>query len=80
MTGSVESSPPNCASGEGYTPGSSVTVTATAASGSTFLGWTGVLLSPQPVITVTLQGDKALVANFRAFTIAASVWLPAIQR
>jgi FG-GAP-like repeat/Divergent InlB B-repeat domain len=78
--GSVESSPPNCATGEGYTPGSSVTVTTTAASGSTFLGWSGALLSPQPVIAITLQGDKALIANFRTFTVAVSVWLPAIQR
>ncbi len=78
--GSAEASPPNCPSGEGYTLGSSVTLTATAASGSTFLGWSGALLSPQPTTVVTLERDKTLVAHFRTFTIAASVFLPAILR
>jgi uncharacterized protein (TIGR02145 family)/uncharacterized repeat protein (TIGR02543 family) len=48
----------------GYTSGEQVTVTATAASGYAFKGWSGASTSTGSSITVTMDGNKTLTANF----------------
>jgi uncharacterized repeat protein (TIGR02543 family) len=49
-----------------FTPGTSVTVTATANSGYTFVNWTenGVIASASPTYTFALAANRTLVANF----------------
>ncbi|MDR2693887.1 MAG: InlB B-repeat-containing protein [Chitinispirillales bacterium] len=47
-----------------YTSGTSVSVTATAASGYTFTGWSGASTSTSSPVTITMNGDKTLTANF----------------
>jgi uncharacterized protein (TIGR02145 family)/uncharacterized repeat protein (TIGR02543 family) len=44
--------------------GSSVTVTATAASGYTFTGWSGTLTSTNPSVSIIMNGNRTLTANF----------------
>jgi hypothetical protein len=41
-----------------------VTLTATAASGSTFAGWSGGGCSGTGTCTVTMTADKSVTANF----------------
>ncbi len=59
-----------------YAEGSSVTLTATANTGYTFLNWTqnGEVVSTNAAYTFTVTGDAAYVANFSAnsYTITAS--------
>jgi uncharacterized protein (TIGR02145 family)/uncharacterized repeat protein (TIGR02543 family) len=52
---------PNSAS---YESGASVTVTATPASGYEFTGWSEASTSTSLSVTITMNGDKALTANF----------------
>lgn len=47
-----------------YTAGTSVTVTATPASGYIFKGWTGASLSTNSTITISMDGEKTLTASF----------------
>jgi hypothetical protein len=51
-----------------FTAGSSRTVTATASSGYTFATWTenGIVVSSSANYTLTLNANRALVANFAA--------------
>jgi len=58
--GSVSRSPDQTS----YTSGASVTVTATAASGYTFTGWSGESTAKSSSVTITMNGDKTLTANF----------------
>ncbi|GBU23047.1 hypothetical protein R80B4_02961 [Fibrobacteres bacterium R8-0-B4] len=58
--GTVSRSP----SSNAYKTGEPVTVTATAASGYTFSGWSGASTSTNATITVTMNGNITLVANF----------------
>ncbi len=52
-------------SGSGsYASGSSVTVTATPNSGHSFSNWTGSVTSTANPLTVTMDSDKTIVANF----------------
>jgi hypothetical protein len=53
---------------QAYTTGSSVTLTATAAAGSTFSGWTGAC-SGTGTCTVTMDSDKTAIANFSAVIV-----------
>lgn len=47
-----------------YTMGTAVSVTATPASGSTFTGWSGAATGTANPVTVTMDGNKTLTANF----------------
>jgi uncharacterized protein (TIGR02145 family)/uncharacterized repeat protein (TIGR02543 family) len=47
-----------------YAFGTQVTVTATPNQGYTFIGWSGDTTSASETITITVDGDKELTANF----------------
>jgi beta-xylosidase len=47
-----------------YPSGSSVTLTAAAASGSTFAGWSGACSGTSATCTVTLDANKSVTASF----------------
>lgn len=67
-SGTVTSSPagihcgPDCT--EAYTNGTTVTLTATPASGSAFAGWTGGGCSGTGTCTVTMNADTSVIATF----------------
>jgi subtilisin family serine protease len=69
-TGSVTSSPAgiNCGStcAASFDSGASVTLTATAAAGSDFTGWSGGGCSGTGTCTVTLNADTTVTATFTA--------------
>jgi hypothetical protein len=69
-SGSVSSSPAgiNCGStcSSTFTAATQVTLTATAASGSTFAGWSGGGCSGTGTCTVTMSSDTAVTAGFAA--------------
>jgi len=76
-SGTVTSSPAgiNCGSDctEAYNSGTSVTLTATAASGSTFAGWSGGGCSGTGNCTVTMDANKTVTATFNAITYTLTV-------
>ncbi len=47
-----------------YASGTSVAVTATPASGYTFTGWSGAATGTANPVTIAMDGDKTLTANF----------------
>lgn len=49
-----------------YTPGATVTLTAKAASGSNFAGWSGACSGLASTCTVAMDGEKAAAASFTA--------------
>ncbi|MGR0481751.1 MAG: InlB B-repeat-containing protein [Candidatus Electronema sp. V4] len=83
-SGAVTSSPAgiSCGStcGTSFTAGQSVTLTAAAASGSTFAGWSGACSGTGSCV-VTMDADKAVTAAFTANAAgSSSPWLPAVQQ
>jgi len=50
---------------DSYEHGTQVTVTAKPNNGYEFTGWTGALNSTEVTVTVTMDGDKTLLAGFR---------------
>ncbi len=62
--GTVALNPPP--TGSGYLAGTTVTVTATPNAGYEFVEWNGAVTSSATSITVTMDGNKTLGANFRA--------------
>jgi uncharacterized protein (TIGR02145 family)/uncharacterized repeat protein (TIGR02543 family) len=66
-SGSVLRSPDNTS----YKARSQVTLTATASTGYFFTGWTGAVNDTAAAITVTMNGDMALTANFISMYDAA---------
>ena len=70
-SGSVKLSP----SGGSYPSGTQVTLTANPASGYSFSSWSGNTSGTSNPITVTMNGNKSITANFAAYytlTVAAS--------
>jgi uncharacterized protein (TIGR02145 family)/uncharacterized repeat protein (TIGR02543 family) len=58
----------------GYAAGENVTVTATAANGYAFAGWSGASTATTAAVTVTIDGNKTLTANFTPLnTLTVSV-------
>jgi pectate lyase len=49
-----------------YNAGSYVTVTATPATGYIFTGWSGAATGTSSSVTVTMDGNKSVTANFQA--------------
>ena len=66
--GSVSSSPPGITCGQtcsaSFDPGTAVTLTATAAEGSTFVGWAGGCAGTTATCTVTLNASAQVTATF----------------
>jgi pectate lyase len=58
--GSITRSP----NASNYTAGTNVTLTAAAASGYTFSNWSGSVSGTSPSITVTMDANKSVTANF----------------
>ena len=61
-----------------YTSGAQVTVTATPTTGYVFTGWSGSATGSTNPLTVTMDADKTITANFQAsgpvtYTLATSV-------
>ena len=68
--GTVTSSPAgiNCGSdcAESYLLGTSVTLTASASTGSAFVGWSGDCSGAAPTCALTMDTDKSVTATFNA--------------
>jgi len=62
--GTVVLNPPPA--GSGYLAGTQVSLTATPNAGYEFAVWSGAVTSSAASITVTMDGNKTLTANFRA--------------
>lgn len=79
-TGTVTSNPAgiNCGSdcSESYDSGSAVTLTASAAAGSTFAGWNGCNTASGTTCSVTMNSSKTVTATFspqtQSFTLTVS--------
>ena len=68
--GDVTTPTPEGVSGP-YAPATVVNLVATADPGNVFVNWTGDVASPtSPTTTITMNSDKAVVANFAAETIS----------
>jgi uncharacterized repeat protein (TIGR02543 family) len=65
-TGSGTTNP--AAGAHTYDSGTKVTVTATPAAGATFTGWTGAATGTINPVTITMDKDQALTAQFSAYT------------
>jgi Divergent InlB B-repeat domain len=80
-TGKVTSSPPGIDCGSAcsasFAQGTSVKLTATAASGSTFAGWSGATCKGTAACTVTLGAATTVTATF---TAKSATTPPAIKR
>ena len=61
----IDCDPSNTDCHESYDPGSNVNLSATAAPGSIFVGWTGCdTVELDGTCTMTMSGDKTLMAEF----------------
>jgi hypothetical protein len=63
--------------------GNTVTLTATAASGSTFASWSGAINSTQKTISVTMDAAKSLVATFNTgsgVVLDHFLYLPGVRK
>jgi endo-1,4-beta-xylanase len=61
-----------------YQAGSPVTITATPLQGSTFNGWSGTVSSSTNPLTITMDGNKSLTANFAAQSVDTSSGLKSL--
>jgi uncharacterized repeat protein (TIGR02543 family) len=57
----------------GYEYGESVTLTASADAGYSFTGWSGAASGTNSSITITMDGDKSVTANFAAISYTLSI-------
>lgn len=85
-SGTVTSTPPGITCGtdctESYAYGTSVTLTATPATGSTFAGWSGACTGTSPTCTVSMTQARSVTAVFTGPipTLALSVNQPSFRR
>ena len=79
--GGVSSSPPGISCGtdcsEAYNSGTSVTLTASAAAGSTFAGWNGCDTVSGATCTVTMNAARSVTATF---TVAAASFVLTVNK
>jgi uncharacterized repeat protein (TIGR02543 family) len=68
--GVVTQTPPNQ---QNFLPNATVTLTAVARPGQLFTGWTGSVASTNNPITVTMNGNKTITANFTPMTAVLTV-------
>ena len=68
-SGTVSANPP----GPNYTAGTTVTLTAAPAAGSTFTGWSGACSGTGSCV-VTMNADKTVTATFTTASIIAGSW------
>lgn len=61
-----------------YTSGTSVTLTATPASGYTFDYWSGDASGSSPTITITMDSNKSIVAHFSPVTTLPNVTIHSV--
>jgi len=72
--GTISANPsPNCNGGLQYTSGTTVTLTASPNTSYTFLNWSGDASGSSNPVTVTMNGDKTVGADF-----ATRLYLPLI--
>ncbi len=74
--GSINASAPNCNATQ-YLAGTVVTVTANAAAGFAFNGWSGDLSGAANPTTLTMNGNKSVTANFLAAATCYTLTLSA---
>jgi uncharacterized repeat protein (TIGR02543 family) len=66
VSGDGATNPP--AGTHSYAAGSQIKVTAMPAAGATFTGWSGAATGASSPVTVTMDGNKMLTANFTAYS------------
>lgn len=71
VSGSGTTSP--SAGNNSYNAGSPVTITATALQGSVFSGWSGTVTGSTNPLTITMDGNKSLTANFTTQSTAGGL-------
>jgi gliding motility-associated-like protein/uncharacterized repeat protein (TIGR02543 family) len=59
-----------------YNEGTVVTVTVTPSIGYTFTGWSGDISDTSPSVTITMNGDKSIIANFDAQSSVSTIVTP----
>ena len=59
--------------GGSYDEGTSVSITATPSTGYDFSGWTGSETSSSPTISVVMNSNKNITANFRKKQYAINI-------
>jgi len=69
-TGGTVTKSPDKAS---YEYGESVTLTASADAGYSFTGWSGAASGTNSSVTITMDGDKSVTANFAAISYTLSI-------
>ena len=62
------------------TPGATVMLTAQAAEGSFFAGWTGDVPSSERVLTFAMDGNRSVQANFRTFAAMKASYSGLVQK
>jgi hypothetical protein len=84
-SGTVSSDPAGISCGtdcdESYASGQSVTLTAISATGSVFAGWSGTCSGTANTCTVSMTGERSVMATFNSITPSSSgSALPAINK
>jgi len=67
--GSITAAPAPNGSGGGYLEGTVVLLTATAAAGNSFSGWSGAAAGTEAQVSVTMDADKTVTASFAAIPV-----------
>ncbi len=76
--GSATATPPNC--GADYSPGTVITLTATANASNHFLAWNGVPNGATNPISMTMTADRAVTALFLNFVPTPQARLPVVSK
>ena|GEM_PF-2675419 len=66
---------PNCNGGLQYTSGSEVTLTASSSPGYSFSAWSGDLSGSGGTVSIIVNADKSVTANFSAATTNTEIYI-----